>query len=436
MSRNKFGLFGTDGQSAQMARSAFRKIKSPLGDAGGIAGAGLGMMLGGPIGALIGGAAGTFLSDFGVEEAIPFIAANTFGQITGKGDYTVGPQIVRTKKRKRSSTKIKMNSGSTVVQHRSFVSDVVCGATANAFTPLHFDINPGLITTFPWLAPIANNFEEYVIEGMVFEYRSTSSDSTGAGNTTLGQILMATEYNVAASPFSSKVEMENHFFGQSAKPSVNQLHAIECHPSTLPVDVLFTRDGPPPDNYDKRFYDLGRFTIAVDGVNQTNNKMGELWVTYQIRLSKPKINATSVLESKKWNNYHSSGTLLDFGSLVISQSGNMVATHSSSTLTFFNLDPESVYLFTFSSVIAAGTVTTNPTFTYGTPANWAGYNRLNNNSTFSISSVTGSNRYVNYQTLRTGVGVTTASISCTGGLLSLSTTQNVDISLVKVDSSF
>lgn len=100
---------------------------------------------------------------------------------------------------------------------------------------------------------------------------------------------MATQYDVADAVFQSKTEMLNYEYSTSAKPSENLGHMIECEPRQTTVSELFTLVGAVPTGSDPRLYHLGRFSIATVGFQADNINIGELHVTYQIRLLKPKL---------------------------------------------------------------------------------------------------------------------------------------------------
>lgn len=355
--RNRFGLFDTSGEAAMASRRALKPVAGQLSEATAIAGAALGDAALGPLGGIAGHAVGKTTGNWLTDQAIPWIAANTWGQITGKGDYTVRNSLPKSK------MPYGRTAGTTVIQHRSYVADV--NSVAGTFNIASYQINPGDSRTFPWLAPIASNFEEYTIDGMVFEYKSSSGDSYGGSSTALGTVIMATEYNIANRVFPNKSEMENHFFAQSAKPSINQLHAIEAKNSTMPLDVLFVRSSGVPNGYDARFYDLGRFSIAVDGT-PVSQKVGELWVTYQITLRKPRISDAFGLQSAFIPRINNTGTLLHFGTLPsvnVLAAGNIVTPIvDANTIQFANLVRGGVYMFNWTCRIDGGpTITSLPT---------------------------------------------------------------------------
>lgn len=183
-------------------------------------------------------------------------------------------------------------SGVTI-RHREFVGDVVAGGSADGygvggFKPYTFNINPGNDALFPWLSTLAVNFQEYRLDGLLMQFRSTSGDAVANTNTSLGTICMSTQYNAAMAPFINKVEMENSQFGQSCKPSESMTHFIETskHQSAV-SDTLFVRNQAIPNTTDPRLYDKGIFQIASVGCPGDGSFLGELWVSYQVTLFKP-----------------------------------------------------------------------------------------------------------------------------------------------------
>lgn len=181
------------------------------------------------------------------------------------------------------------NSG-FIISHREYICDVPASQT---FTIGGFSINPGIGISFPWLFQLAQNFEEWVPRGMIFEFKSLSSDAVVAtnANASLGSVIMATEYNPANPAFGSKQQMENYEWATSCKPSHNMLHTIETKKGQNPLGVYYTRNAPVPTGQDPRFFDLGTFYIATQGMQSSGNSIGELWCTYEIEFRKPKINS-------------------------------------------------------------------------------------------------------------------------------------------------
>lgn len=219
--------------------------------------------------------------------------------LTGYGDYQVmqntlletnGPPHV-----------INRNNKEFVVRHREYITDIYSSSgpanTPSVFGLQAFEINPGNNVTFPWLATIADKFEQYRIEGMVFEFKSLYSDAVVTQNGSIGSIVLATEYNSGSPSFTSKQAMENYQFAQSCKPSCSVLHPIECARSQNVLSELYIRTGAVPAGQDVKTYDFGDFQIASQGIPLgaagAAVNLGELWCSYQIALIKPRIPTSS-----------------------------------------------------------------------------------------------------------------------------------------------
>lgn len=126
---------------------------------------------------------------------------------------------------------------------------------------------------------------------MIFQFRSTSGNSVASANTSLGAVILATQYNVADADFKSKMEMENYAHGQSGVPSQDILHTLDLKKAVSPMKTQYIResDAPVPSGQDPRMYDFGKFAIATQGMQTGSVNLGELWCSYVIELIKPKI---------------------------------------------------------------------------------------------------------------------------------------------------
>jgi len=213
--------------------------------------------------------------------------AHYIGKIFGSGDYVASPAVQENTILSPQIPSFSANATTVRVRHREFLGDILSSATANTFDIQAFPINPGLAQTFPWLSQVCGaTFQQYRLNGCVFEFRSMSSDALNSTNTALGQVIMATDYDSADTPFSSKQQMENTEFGVSCKPSCNMIHAIECAKKLTSVSEQYIRAYGNPSNTDIRLYDLGRFYIATNGCQGTNVNLGELWVSYDVTFIK------------------------------------------------------------------------------------------------------------------------------------------------------
>lgn len=219
--------------------------------------------------------------------------------ILGWGDYgpTVGNQIMGDGGGPISVNQAEGDlTGDVYLNHREFVMDIQ-SAAAGAFNVDLFRINPGLPAkkqsallnkgAFPFLRQIAENFTLYEFQGLIFEYVPMSGE-TGQASNALGTVIMCTNYDPTELAFTSAQEMQNYDYANSGKPSVSLLHGVETKPSQQTVRMNYVSTVDPPVK-DPIFTDLGTFQIATVGV-PTAEKVGELWVTYRIKLSRAKLN--------------------------------------------------------------------------------------------------------------------------------------------------
>lgn len=232
--------------------------------------------LGGQVGAKIGGYIGDRVHNF----------------VSGFGDYHSSADLYG-----RLPTMVNQpNGGGTIIRFQEYISDVTTSATPGAFDIKSYTLNPGQSQSFPWLAQIAQNFEQYQFEGIIFQFRSTSANALNSTNTALGTVIMATQYDTVDQPFTSKAEMLNYEFAASVKPSESCLHMVECAANQTTIDKLYILDGSVPPFADPRLYNLGRFSIATTGFQGASVNIGELHVTYQVRLMKPKLYSSLGME--------------------------------------------------------------------------------------------------------------------------------------------
>lgn len=190
-------------------------------------------------------------------------------------------------------------TGDIVICHREYVQDIyapgVAGSgVATSFSLQAFSLNPGLQNSFTWLSQIAENYDEYEFIQLIYHYRSTTTD---VGNSTSGQcgtVVMATNYNASADIFVDKQNMVEYVHAHSCKLTEHMSHGVECDPSkTAGSSCLYVRTNPVVPSQDLKTYDHGKFQIAICNCPVAYNgfPVGELWVEYSVRLSKPKLYA-------------------------------------------------------------------------------------------------------------------------------------------------
>lgn len=234
-----------------------------------------------------GGAVGKKLGSKKAGQAV----GSFIGKITGTGDYVVKSNNLLRASSTLASDAVPQftrgNNGREVrIRHREYLGKVVASSIAGDFKIQKFQVNPGLISTFPWLNTIANQFDEWRPNGIVFVYKNMSSK--WSGTPTLGTICMASDYDVLDPDYTNEIEMNNSDFAVSTNVAANLAHPIECEIKERPTKLLFTRDDEISSNDNLRWFDLCNTFVATYGC-QANQICGELWVTYDISFFKTQI---------------------------------------------------------------------------------------------------------------------------------------------------
>lgn len=131
-----------------------------------------------------------------------------------------------------------------VFRHREYIGDVACNGPT--FTTRTYAVNPGLNSSFPFLASMAGSFQEYSFKGLVYEYRSTSATALVSGtNTAMGSVSMAMQYRSDAPGFISKLTMQNEMWATECRPSENMVLPVECDPKENYTKIQYVRNAPP-----------------------------------------------------------------------------------------------------------------------------------------------------------------------------------------------
>jgi hypothetical protein len=239
--------------------------------------------LGGPIGV----AAGVASSFAGrpVHHAKRGIGGSVHGNWYGSGAYTSANQLVNPSGPSKDMHITGDETNDIVLTHKEYLCDVI--PTTGAFQTIYSSVqNPGLSASFPWLSQMAQYFEEYEFIQLLYTFESMVTE----GNTNAsGTLLMCTQYNPTSAIFNNKQQMEMYEHANSFKVTSHAVHGVECDPSKRAGSAAeYVRTGPVPSGQDPKTFDLGIFQCAVTGA-YPNLMLGELWVTYTVKLSKAKI---------------------------------------------------------------------------------------------------------------------------------------------------
>jgi len=248
------------------------------------------------------------------------------------------------------------------ITEREYLGDIFSGPLSNGasqFNVQSYPINPAQPLTFPWLSPIAAEFEQWEPLGMVFEFKSTSSTFNG-GSQALGTVIMGTDYDPMARLAVSKVQLENMDYSDSCKASSDMMHGIECAPLERSDNLMLCRPGPIVATNDSlRFYDLGTFQVATQGCSAANVNLGELWVTYDVVFYKKQL--TPAMSGNQISTYFRSTDAPTpsaiFGGSATSETwGSLAMTRVGNTFTFPPTITYGRYIVNI-NVVASGGVT-------------------------------------------------------------------------------
>lgn len=164
----------------------------------------------------------------------------------------------------------------SVITFREYLQEV---AGSVAFTTTSYSINPALTTSFPWLAAIAQNYEEYKFEKLRYCYEQEAPTSA------TGAIILSIDYDAADAAPANKQEALNTLGASRSPPwAANTLVAD----ATKMFGSHYTRTGALSSNLDIKTYDVGNLIISTQGQADAA-VIGELYVEYTIRFSIPQM---------------------------------------------------------------------------------------------------------------------------------------------------
>jgi hypothetical protein len=158
-----------------------------------------------------------------------------------------------------------------VVKHSEYVQDIF-GSPGYSISKLR--VNAASLTTFPWLASLAPNFEKYRFRSLRFLLKPQ------APSTKPGVIMMTFDYDPTDSPPTAKAEMLQY----DGAVRVNSWSGVST--SMKSVDEKFTSSILPTNTADVRLSDAANLFLAVSGQDNTD-AVSELWAEYVVELITP-----------------------------------------------------------------------------------------------------------------------------------------------------
>jgi hypothetical protein len=338
--RNKTSKTGGRNVTSNKAKSKARKSKNtPFAD----------------VGQILGGAVGSMFN-LDLSGAGRWLGSG-IGSIFGSGDYTVaGPNPSQNVLFNSAQIpKFASSKATNVVCHREYLGDITGSTTMNNVA---YRINPADPHSFPWLSTVAQSYTQYKIHGMIYEFKSLTTDFVTAGKP--GYVAMATNYNAREAKYTSKMELENSEFSASCKPTMNLIHGIECAPDQTSMPIKYLSSG--SQVYNPQDYDMGNFQIMV-GSQPDSSVIGELWVSYCVEFFKPAIPETPGGDVHSAVVARSTGSgAAPLGTIQLYSIGNIrEVTVNSTALSFLPL--KKTYYLVSVFWVGGATVITHPTIT-------------------------------------------------------------------------
>lgn len=270
ISRRTMGYYGR-------GKYSLRKFaRSGVGRA--LARAGRGALVGGltAVDPLLGAAAGSYLGQ---------------GLYEGQGSYTSNQLIEGSSHMPVSGSFANDETGSVTYTARQFVR-IINAPGSSSFQNTRLPINPGVAEIFPWLSGVAQNFEEYKFNQLVFEIQSTLDTNGLQTSGQSGTLVMLVDYNQQDLDFINPEAMLQYHGSVSGKITDDLRCGVELEPGKgRSDDTRFVRSSPVPLDQDQDEYDLGSLHIAFNNVPTAlqNQQIGYLWVYYSVTLMKPKL---------------------------------------------------------------------------------------------------------------------------------------------------
>jgi len=182
------------------------------------------------------------------------------------------------------------------VKHTEFL-DTIPGSVgySTSGTNQIYNLNPGLIGSFPWLGSLGGLFESYMFHKLIFRVISSSS------TTDKGNMYMATQLDVEDAQFTG----EQDLMGYMGAVSSNVWKTLSHSCLGAGKKPLYVRTGSVPAGADPRLYDYGRFTLATEGCASTA-AIGKLYVEYDVTLYTPKVTLAGALNF--WKSWYTATT--------------------------------------------------------------------------------------------------------------------------------
>lgn len=171
--------------------------------------------------------------------------------------------------------------GGCFITHRELAFNLLSSSSNSVFYSQSASINPGLSAMFPWLAGVANNFEQYRFHKLQFHYITRTT------TTTTGDVYLAIDYDASDTIPSSEQQVSSYTGVVSG--SVWSLFTFVANKDRSFLS-RYVRQGAVPTGTDVKTYDVGNLIMASVDVNSGSAPIGKVWVEYTVELINPQSN--------------------------------------------------------------------------------------------------------------------------------------------------
>jgi hypothetical protein len=211
------------------------------------------------------------------------------------------------------------------VTHREYLYDVV---SAIAFTASTTEINPGHLTSFPWLSRIANNYESYVFRSLKYLYEPQCSTATA------GTIMLAVDFN-ARDPAPVTKTQVMAYEGAIRSPAWSSCSYDSPAADLHKRKTYYTRRGTVTSGA-QLDYDTGNFFLCVMGQAVAGSALGELYVEYTVDLFTPQINdvGAGLAAYRTWSGTSNAAPFVAAGGTLATSTTHAGTTSSVTTVKF------------------------------------------------------------------------------------------------------
>lgn len=181
------------------------------------------------------------------------------------------------------------NAGA-LVRDQMVESDEVVGILSGntSFESSALQIQPGLLSNFPWLGQLAPLYERYEFVELCYYYKPIVSGFAAQGQK--GKVILSCDYDAAAGTLTSYRQAET--MDPHADGMPYEAISLVLDPRRLSLGGKFIRRGPVPAGTDVKTYDAGTVYYSVSGLTDSTD-IGEIRVRYRVRLMNPRLPDTA-----------------------------------------------------------------------------------------------------------------------------------------------